>query len=257
MDQAGGARYPRSEKTGKGQGAVLLCAILWSTSGLFIKLVNWNPVVIAGTRSLIAAAFLLALRLLRRRPLGEVRLPGRVFRGDSFFTLTGGLAYAVTMIAFVIANKHTASANAILLQYTAPVWAAILGWLIAREKPRGEHWAALGLVLFGMFLFFRDSLGRGGFLGDILAVVSGISFGAHSALLRMIKRGDTAEAMLFAHIACFLFSIPFLFIYPPGLSPAPLLAILFMGTVQIGAASALFAYGIKRISAVEAMLTAM
>jgi drug/metabolite transporter (DMT)-like permease len=176
---------------------------------------------------------------------------------DIFFTFAGGIAYAITMIVFVIANKRTTSANAILLQYTAPVWAALLGWVIARERPRWEQWSALVLVFFGMLLFFKDDLGGGNFFGDVLAIISGIAFGAHSVLLRMIKRGETADAMLLSHLFCALFSVPFFFLYPPSLSPGTVSAILFMGIIQIGAASALFAYGIKRVTAIQAMLTAM
>jgi drug/metabolite transporter (DMT)-like permease len=161
------------------------------------------------------------------------------------------------MITFVIANKYTTSANAIFLQYSAPVWAAVLGWLVAGEKPHWAHWAALVLVFSGMFLFFRGGLGGGGIRGDIAAIVSGIAFGAHSVFLRMIKRGNTADALLAAHIFSALFCVPFLFLYPPRLDPGALGAVLFMGVVQIGLASALFAWGIRRISAVQAMLTAM
>jgi drug/metabolite transporter (DMT)-like permease len=262
MNQLAGGRGGSSWKLG--QGAILLCAFFWSTSGLFIKLVDWNPVVIAGSRSLFAALFLFTLRLLRRRnpavrTSGPTALPleRRPLGKDIFFTAAGGIAYAATMIVFVIANKRTTSANAILLQYTAPVWAALLGWLIAGERPRWEQWAALILVFFGMLLFFKDDLGGGNFFGDILAIISGICFGAHSVLLRMIKRGEAMDAMLLSHILCALFSVPFFFLYPVRLSPGTAAAILFMGIIQIGAASALFAYGIKRVTAIQAMLTAM
>jgi drug/metabolite transporter (DMT)-like permease len=268
LDAAGDSPGGSSWKLG--QGAILLCAFFWSTSGLFIKLVDWNPVLIAGSRSLLAIFFLLALRLLRRRrvcqagravaggPSPERRLPAACCAGrELFFTFAGGIAYAATMIVFVIANKRTTSANAILLQYTAPVWAALLGWVIAGERPRWEQWAALVLVFFGMLLFFKDDLGGGNFFGDLLAVVSGICFGVHSVFLRMIKRGEAADAMLLSHIFCALFSAPFFFFSPPSLSPGTAGAIFFMGIIQIGAASALFAYGIKRVSAIQAMLTAM
>jgi drug/metabolite transporter (DMT)-like permease len=250
-----------------GQGAILLCAFLWSTSGLFIKLVDWNPVVIAGSRSFLAALFLFTLRILRRRrvyPAGRRTAPGgpspersKPLGRDIFFTFAGGLAYAATMIVFVIANKRTTSANAILLQYTAPVWAALLGWVIAGERPRWEQWAALVLVFLGMLLFFKEDLGGGNFFGDVLAIISGICFGVHSVLLRMIRRGETADAMLLSHILCALFGVPFFFLYPASLSPGTAGAIFFMGLIQIGVASALFAYGIKRVTAIQAMLTAM
>ncbi|MDR2516794.1 MAG: DMT family transporter [Spirochaetaceae bacterium] len=251
-----------------GQGAILLCAVLWSTSGLFIKLVDWNPPTIAGARSIIAALFLFALRRRKRtaRPGadqtaarqtdGSAKKRGVPFAGDGFYVFAGGFAYAVTMITFVLANKLTSPANAILIQYSAPVWAAVLGWLIAGERPRGEHGAALLLVFLGLYLFFRDGIGGGNFTGDMIAVCSGIAFGAQSVFLRMIKKGNPADAMLVSQILTALFSLPFFFFYPPSLSAVSIMAVLFMGTIQIGAAAALFAWGIRRVTALTAMLTA-
>jgi drug/metabolite transporter (DMT)-like permease len=240
-----------------GQGAIFLCALLWSTSGLFIKLVDWHPLLIAGSRSFLAALVLLGVRVIFRRK-GARSFGSNRNSGSTFYTAAAGFTYALTMITFVIANKHTASANAILLQYSAPIWAALLGWVIAREKPHWEHWGALVFMAGGMLLIFKDGLSGGGFFGDSLAIISGISFGAHSVFMRMIKApaGDPADAMLLSHIFTALFSIPFFFIHPPAVTGASVLAIVFMGIIQIGAASLLFAYGIKRVKAVEAMLTA-
>ncbi|MDR1445033.1 MAG: DMT family transporter, partial [Treponema sp.] len=157
-----------------GQGAILGCAILWSTSGLFIKLLDWHPLLIAGGRSAIAALFLFALRRLRSASMPSSR---------PLIVIAGSLAYAGTMIAFVWANKLTTSANAILLQYTAPIWAALLGWRLIGEKPRWFHWAALALIMGGLLLFFREDLGGAGpqaIRGDIIALLSGLFFGAHS-----------------------------------------------------------------------------
>jgi drug/metabolite transporter (DMT)-like permease len=231
-----------------GQGAVFLCAVFWSTSGLFIKLVDWHPALIAGGRSFLAALFLLLLRRLsRERPLSPARIPALA---------ASGLAYAATMILFVAANKLTASANAILLQYTAPIWACLLAWLFLGEKPHWGHWTALFLVSGGMFLVFRSGLTSGSVVGDCLALASGLTFAANSVIMRAQKDGSPADIMISAHILTTVFSIPFFFLYPPSFSAGNIASILFMGIIQIGAASALFAYGIRRISAVQAMLTA-
>jgi drug/metabolite transporter (DMT)-like permease len=238
----------------RGQGAVFLCAALWSTSGLFIKLVDWHPLQIAGARSFLAVLVILLARALRSPALK--RGPAR-FHLPSPYVFAGGLAYAATMILFVIANKLTAPANAILLQYSAPVWAALLGWALAKEKPHWEHWFALLLVTGGLLLFFREGLAGGGFRGDCIAVISGVCFGANSVFMRMLKEEDPAEAMLVSHIITLIFSIPFFFTQPLNLSAPNLWAIVFMGIFQIGAASLLFSYGIKRITAIQAMLTAM
>jgi drug/metabolite transporter (DMT)-like permease len=239
-----------------GQGAVLCCAVLWSTSGLFIKLLDWHPLLIAGGRSAVSALFLFSLRRIR---LGFGAPPPPSSR--PWIILAGSLSYAATMIGFVWANKLTTPANAILLQYSAPVWAALLGWRLIGEKPRWFHWAALALVMGGLLIFFREDLRGGAFgknaLGDLIALGSGLFFGAHSVFLRMQKQGNPADSMLGAHLICALVSAPFFFLNPPALNAGSLGAISFMGLFQVGLASQLFALGIKRVQAMQALLIAM
>jgi drug/metabolite transporter (DMT)-like permease len=244
-----------ASRAAAGQAAVLFCAFFWSTSGLFIKLISWHPVLIAGVRSFVAALFIAAAeligRIVRRRGGGRFKAKNR-----PLLLAAGGLAYAATMILFVIANKLTSSANAILLQYSAPVWAALLGRFIG-EKPRWEHWGALALVMTGLLIFFHEGLGGGSLLGDGIALLSGLTFGANSVLMRMQKEGNPSDSMLLAHVMTAAFCVPFLFLYPPAFTLSNTAAVLFMGTVQIGLASLLFAFGIRRIPAVNAMLAAM
>lgn len=222
--------------------------MLWSTSGLFIKLLSWHPIVIAGGRSLIAAIFMLAIRQLFPRRSGG--------KDKTLLVFAAGACYAATMLTFVIANKLTASANVILLQYSAPVWACLLAWLLIKEKPRIQQWIALVLVISGMIIFFKDGLAGGAFFGDALAVISGILFGAHSVFMRMQKEGNPADSLLLSHIITAAFAIPFFFLYPPDLTPASIGAISFMGIFEIGCTSLLFSYGIRRVPVVQAMLTA-
>jgi len=173
-----------------------------------------------------------------------------------------------TMILFVLANKLTSSANVILLQYIAPVWAALLGWAIAKEKPRREHWLALAAVAVGLVIFFKDSLPMGSgagatrgtnpsLLGNIIAVISGITFALYSVFMRMEREGRPEDTILFAHLGTALFCLPFFFLYPPVVTPVALGSILGLGVFQIGIASLLFAYGIRRVTAVQSMLTAV
>ncbi|MDR0374758.1 MAG: DMT family transporter [Treponema sp.] len=238
---------------GAGQFAVALCAICWSTSGLFIKLLDWHPVVIAGARSFIAALFMLTIKLLFPQKKTFVHIQGKT---DVPAMVTAGCCYAGAMITFVIANKLTASANVILLQYSAPIWACLLAWLLIKEKPGWEHWTALALTAGGMVLFFKDGLKTGAFAGDVLAVVSGVLFGANSVFMRMQKNGNPSDSMLVSHIVTALFAAPFFILFFPTFTLSSTSAVAFMGIVQIGCASLLFSYGIKRINAIQAMLTA-
>ena len=231
-----------------GQGAVFLCAVFWSTSGLFIKMLDWHPVVIFGIRSLIAAGFMFGARTLSMTADRPKNRPLPLW--------AGAFAYSLTMLTFIIANKTTTPANAILLQYSSPVWAAIFGWFLIREKPHWENWAAIALIMGGFIIFFRDGLETGRLLGDCIAFLSGIIFGIHSVILRLQKENNPLDSMLLAHVISFIISIPFIFIYPPALTSSRILPIIFMGIFQIGTASLLYSYGLKRISAVQAMLTA-
>jgi drug/metabolite transporter (DMT)-like permease len=238
---------------GAGQLAVALCAICWSTSGLFIKLLDWHPVVIAGGRSFIAALFMLAVKLSFPQKRAFVHMKGKT---DVPAMLAAGCCYAGAMITFVIANKLTASANVILLQYSAPIWACLLAWLLIKEKPGWEHWTAIVLAAGGMILFFKDGLKTGAIAGDVLAVVSGVLFGANSVFMRMQKDGNPSNSMLVSHIVTALFAAPFFILFFPTFTLSSASAVAFMGIVQIGCASLLFSYGIKRINAIQAMLTA-
>ena len=235
-----------------GQAAMLLCAVCWSTGGLFIKLVDWHPLVIAGGRSLLAALFLYALRIGGHAKTGAA---GR--RHSLPMLIFGSVNYALTMILFVVANKLTTSANAILLQYTAPVWAALLGWFFLNEPPRAEHWGALAMVGVGMVLFFKNSLGSGALGGDILALISGVSFGANAVILRKAKDQNPADILLGANVVVALASLPFFVMFPPVLNLRNCAGICVLGFVQIGAASALFAWGIQRVTVIQAMLITM
>ena len=232
-----------------GQLAILGAAFLWSTSGLFIKLLDWHPIVISGSRSFVAAIFLLIVRLFSPPPKDR-KNPPAIFWASSFI-------FAFTIYTFITANKMTTAANVILLQYSAPVWAALLGWLLVKEKPNWEHWAALVLVMGGLLLFFRGGIGPGATLGNILSIVSGVFLGAHTVTLRMMKDGDPRDAFLFAHTVTAVLSIPFFILYMPTLKISTVLPLLYMGTLQMGLASILFAYGIKRTTAIQAILTAI
>jgi drug/metabolite transporter (DMT)-like permease len=205
-------------------------------------------VVIAGSRSFLAALFMLAFRFIFPPQFAVKTRKGPLWAGAA--------AYAFTMQFFVIANKLTTSANAIMLQYSAPVWAVLLGWVLIGEKPHREHWGALACVSGGLVLCFKDGFAGGAFLGDGLALLSGVLFGAHSVFMRLQKDGNPADSMLLAHGLNFALSIPFFFLYFPALEAPTLGAVLYMGIIQIGCASLLFSYGIKRVSAAQAMLAA-
>jgi drug/metabolite transporter (DMT)-like permease len=233
-----------------GKWALLITAFLWSSSGLFFRLIGWNPVIIAGMRSFISFVFMFSCRTISQRRTGRsIKMP---VKSPAFWLV--GITYAGTLLLNVTANKLTTSANAILLQYSAPVWTAILGWIIIKEKPHAEHWIGMALVFAGLIIFFKDSLGGGALLGDILAVCSGITFAASVVFMRIQKHGESADGMMLAHLIAAIIGMPFIFVYPPSLAHKSVFAILFLGFIQVGLSSIIYSYGMKRINALAAVL---
>jgi drug/metabolite transporter (DMT)-like permease len=145
-----------------GTFSMMACAFLWSVAGLFIKILDWNPFMIAGMRSLIAFLFLLTI-------VRTVRLAW------SWPLAGAALANAATMLLFVAANKTTTAANAILLQYLAPVFTAMLSVVILKEHIRREQLIALIEPVFNpvwVFLLLGEAPSAQVILGGTLIISS-------------------------------------------------------------------------------------
>lgn len=218
---------------------LVLASILWSTGGILIKLVDWNPIAIAGSRSFISSIVIL---LYLRKP---------VFTWSKA-QLGGALAYASTVILFVSANKLTTAANAILLQYTAPIFVAILGVWLLKEKMKWYDYLTIIAVLGGMLLFFIDNVGYGSMLGNVLAVISGFFLACVTIALRSQKDGSPVETTLIGNILTFLVAIPFIIGKIPNIQS--IVGIILLGIFQLGFAYILYALAIKHLSALEAIL---
>jgi drug/metabolite transporter (DMT)-like permease len=233
--------------------AMLLCVLCWSTSGLFIKLIDWHPMVIAGVRSAIAALFMAAVRgrVMFAVPLRAALKPSIL--GISALP-AAALASAATKILYVTANKLTSPANAILLQHTAPVWVALAGGVLLGERLRRAQWLALVLAGGGIAVFFSGGLRSGSFAGDAVALLAGITFAFSIVALRLLKDGTPELALFYSHLIPAVLALPFIFITPPRITPQSLGAVIFLGLAQTGAASLLYGYAIKRLSAINTAL---
>lgn len=219
--------------------SLLLAAVLWSFGGLFIKMVELNPLAIAGARSTIAA---LVMLLYLRKP----RLTWSVTQ------LGGAVAYALTVILFVIANKTTTAANAILLQYTSPIYVALLSYWFLGEQISKYDWAATATVIAGVILFFVDDISARGLLGNTVAVGSGISMAAMVLLLRKQKEGSPLESVLLGNILTGIIGLPFILAELPA--PKDCVGLVLLGVVQLGIPYILYAFAIKHVTALEAIL---
>lgn len=218
---------------------LVIASILWSIGGLFIKLVNWNPMAIAGARSGIAA---IVMFLYLKKPV--------IHLGKTM--LLGAFTYSSLLIFFVTANKLTTSANAILLQFTAPIWVILFSKVFLNEKIKKSDLAVIIFVMLGMILFFIGDLGHGSIIGNFIAILSGISMAGMVIFLKLIKDGSPVEMTLIGNIITFIISIPFFFQSVP--SSNSILGLLILGVFQLGISYIFYTLAIKYVSPIEAIL---
>ena len=203
---------------------MLACAALWSIAGIFIKLIPWNSFVIAGLRSLVAGLVVFAYMRLKGMHMVVTRrtvIPA-VFMAGLFF-------------CFVGANKLTTAANAIALQYTAPLFLMLFSAVVLHERLRKADVIASVVTFAGVVLFFLDQLGPGRVAGNLVAILSGVFFAL--MYLSLGQMHDAQERMSYVCLGqafTFLFALPFLFLYPPVLSGQAVGCLLVLGVLQLG-----------------------
>jgi drug/metabolite transporter (DMT)-like permease len=216
-----------------------IAAILWSTSGVLVKMLDWQPIAILAARSLFAS--IIFLIYLRRLPTKWT--PWKVL---------AAVACILTQFLFVTSTKLTTAANAIFLQYTAPIYVVLLAFWFLREKPSRTDWLSMFIIFFGMFLFFGDKLSTDGFYGNILAVLSGLTSAIMIVSFRAQKDGAPAESFLIASLATAIFCFPS--VLKETWTVTNWLIIAYLGLFQIGLSFVFFTKAIKHIPALEANL---
>ena len=216
-----------------------LAAILWSSSGLFVKILDWQPISILAGRSFFASiVFLIYLR----------RIPTRF----SMWQLLAALMFILTQFLFITSTKLTTAANAIFLQYTMPIYVVLLAYWFLGEKPTRTDWLSMLVIFIGLALFFGDELSAEGFYGNLLAILSGVTGAIMMISFRAQKNGNPAESNLIAFL--FTATLGFPFIMKETWTVNSWLILAFLGIVQIGFAFIFFTKGIKHIPALEANL---
>lgn len=230
-----------------GRGIAILCvviaAILWSTGGLLIKWVDWNPIAIAGIRSGISSMVMLGFWWILTK-----RLPKKPDK----FVLLAAINYVVLVMLFVSANKLTTSANAILLQFTAPAWVMIFGAWFFKEKFHKKDVITVVVVFAGMLLFFIGDIDGGGLLGNILAIFSGISMALMIISLKKVKNHKPLEVIFWGNFFTFFVGLPFYFSL--SFTGSNLVGIILLGVFQLGLSYIFFTKGIQNVSALEGIL---
>lgn len=219
---------------------LVVVALMWSSAGVLIKLIPWHPLAIAGARSAIAVIVFL---LVVKKPK---------FTGSPS-QIGAAVAYAVTVTTLVVATKMTTAANAVLLQYTAPIYVAFFSAWFLKERITRLDIITVVIVFGGMILFFLDELSLHNFVGNLYGVISGISFGAFAVLLRTQKDGSPLESVLLGNLLTSICSV-FILLRQPAMEWTGWVALLALGVLQMGIPYILYCLAIKSVTALDAVL---
>jgi drug/metabolite transporter (DMT)-like permease len=218
---------------------LVLTALLWSSSGLFIKVIRWEPFSILGARSMISTVVFWIY--LRHFTFHWTRMQ-----------VIGALGYVGAQLFFIIGTKLTTAANAIFLQYTSPLYILLFGYWLLGERPRRADWASMLVIFAGMLLFFCNDLSLDGLHGNVFGVLSGVSMAVMIVCMRSQKAGVPANMILLGNIFGIIVGLPSLL--HETFSLLSLSIILYLGIFQIGLSFVFYSIAIKHIQALESTL---
>jgi drug/metabolite transporter (DMT)-like permease len=212
---------------------VVFAVLLWSTGGLFIKLTTLDAYQVTFFRSLLAGVTV----LLVTRKAG-LRING--------FGILASIIYATLLFLFVWATKHTTAANAIFLQYTAPIYILILSPFVIGEKFHFRDLLTIVFCIGGMSLFFVGKLEITDYEGNLAALVSGIFLGLYIMLLRHSRAAgmNSTITVIYGNFLLALVTLPSGITAIPTMTALDVAAVSFLGIFQIGVSYILFIKGV-------------
>ena len=225
----------------KGVFFMLISATLFSIGGLFIKLIPWAPYSINCGRCIIGIIVFGGYLILTKHRF-VLTLP----------SMLGALAVAGTTVFYNMATKFTTAGNAIILEYTSPIFIILLMYLLFKKKPQKEDIIAALAVIFGIFWFFLDGFSTGHHFGNALGICSAICCG-FIYVIKLNPKADLATSIFFGLILGAIIGIPSL-AAETNFEPRTLLYVAVLGVFQLGLAYVFFFLSLSRCQPIPAVL---
>ena len=219
---------------------LLFAGAMWSLGGLLIKIIPWPPLAISGMRGGIAAIVIYIYSRNDKITITKDKIIAACF-------------YTLVVTLFVMANKLTTAGNAILLQYTAPVYVALFGYMFLGERSTFVDWATIMILLLGLTLFFFDDLSFDGYFGNVLAILSGMCFAGLTLLLRKQKNNSPSDSILLGNILTLVIGLPAI-VGGTEFDLNSIILILLLGVLQLGIPYILYTTAIKHVTALDAII---
>ena len=233
----------KNKKINIGPLLVFISALCFSTCGVAMKYVPWHAMAINSARNCLGILVLLVYLLATRHKIKINRA-----------VLIGALAITLSQIFFMFANKLTTAGNAIILQFTAPVWVIIFSIAVFKKKPSKIDLTAVVLVFAGVLCFFIDGLSEGNTLGNVMAVASGMTY-SWVFLMNEDKEADPISSTFISMMLNIVIGLPWLIRTDlAAATQSTWIALIVLGIVDVGLGYVLLAIGIQKTPAVAACL---
>lgn len=227
--------------------------LLISPDALLIRLLGeagtWDIVFYRmAFQTLSLSAFLLATGRLRFSSLLRPANLGR----DGW---ASACLLAAAQIGFVLAITNTSTANTLVLLATMPLFGAVLGWLLLRERVARRTIAAITLAMTGIFIIFADAVGSGRLAGDLIALGTALVHGLNLVLLRRSGTAIMVPALCISGLIAAAVALPLA--DPLSVGGHDLAILAWLGLIQIPLALVLFLGGIRTVPAAEVALMSL
>ena len=218
---------------------ILLAALCWSSGGMLVKMISFDPFNIAFFRALIG---LIAFGIYLKKSIPKLNMT----------IILSALCIALTNVLFVIANKLTFAANAIILQYTAPIFVIFMDFFINKIKATRHQLLTILLCIVGVVLFFFNDTGK--IIGNLIALFSGITF-AGVFFINRFENSSTVDSAFLSNFMIVIVLLPFAIINPiKSITINESIAVFLLGTIQVFMAYIFFSKGIQGTSSINASL---
>ncbi|HUF54689.1 MAG TPA: DMT family transporter [Dehalococcoidia bacterium] len=221
---------------------IFAAGVLWSLGGLFIKEIEAGAMSIVFFRCFFSALLLFAF-----------------VRGRTLPRLTDGaisiVLFAALLIPFVASTKETTAANAIFLQYTAPLWVIAFGPLILSERLNRRDGPPMAIALGGIAILFIGNWSSGDIGGMALGALSGVGFGLMFLWLRRMFYADAVAITFVNCVGVAIITVAFASVWKIDAESLGLIAL--MAVVQFATPYVLITKGLAHVRSSEATLIAL
>lgn len=231
---------------------IVLAGVFLSTGGLFVRFVeDASPWTVLFYRSLTFTATVFIFMVVRNP--GEFTNKLRALRSSDMI-ISASLAFG--FITYVLSLFSTSVANTVLILSTGPVFAAILGWIVLKERVGPVTWLAMMLAFAGVAIMVSGGIASDDLRGIIYAFSAVLSFAIMIVMLRRVPANHdsmaaTAMAGLIAAFVC-------AFILPTfSISLHDLLVSMALGCLQVGLGFILITLGSKSVPSAQVPLLAL